>query len=293
MAGSSFPQASDANLRIVMMMTLPLQEETSYGEATQAFERGFVATSSGSVAVDKRPFHTFAEKLRVPRFEGAIERPRLDDLLEKSCRQFGATVLSGRAGTGKTTVAAGFASRYREIAWYSVESADSDWNVFSHYINAALMKTRAFGLDADVSIFETENISRSEEVSRFVSELFSRQVTGSRNSPLLIVLDDIQHLFDADWFNDFFTLMLHSLAPEVHLLMLCRSKPPMPLWRLRSKQRLNVIDEKLLAFSAEEAERLYREHGLTGDAAKNAHRASFGRASKLAAVLNSTRLSHA
>jgi LuxR family maltose regulon positive regulatory protein len=208
-------------------------------------------------------------------------------LLEKSCTQFGATLVSGRAGTGKTTVAASFSARYNSIAWYSVDSADSDWNVFSHYFNAALMKTDNFGQSADVSIFETDDESPQEEVSRFVSDLFSQVPDNNGNSPLLIVLDDIQHLFDTDWFSDFFTLLLHSLMPQTHLLMLCRSRPPLPLWRLRSKQRLNVIDEKLLAFSPDEAERLYRGHGLSGEIAKKVHRDSFGRASKLAAVINS------
>ena len=108
-----------------------------------------------------------------------------------------------------------------------------------------------------------------------------------------MVLDDIQHLFDADWFNDFFTLLLHSLPPDVHLLMLCRSKPPLPLWRLRSKQRLNVIDEKLLAFSPDEAERLYKIHGLPGDVAKKVHRASYGRASKLTGYISTGKIREA
>jgi LuxR family maltose regulon positive regulatory protein len=272
-----------------MMMTLPLEENTDFVERQDSLEpRSFSPAARPGNTVE-RPFHIFAEKLRVPRIGSVIERPRLYEMLEKSCTQFGATLVSGRAGTGKTTVAAGFAARYPAIAWYSVESADSDWTVFSHYFNAALMKTDNFGRSADVSIFETSDESRLEEVSRFVSDLFSQAATNTSGSPLLIVLDDIQHLFDSDWFNDFFTLLLHSLLPDIHLLMLCRSKPPLPLWRLRSKQRLNVIDEKLLAFSPDEAEKLYRAHGLPGDMAKKVHRASFGRASKLAAVINSNR----
>lgn len=269
------------------MMTLPIEENTDFVERTDTYEPRSSSPASRSGNTAERPFHIFAEKLRIPRIGPVIERPRLDDLLEKSCTQFGATLVSGRAGTGKTTVAAGFAGRYPHIAWYSVESADSDWSVFSHYFNAALMKTDNFAQNADVSIFETPDDSPQEDVSRFVSDLFSQAATNSKNSPLLIVLDDIQHLFDTDWFNDFFTLLLHSLVPDIHLLMLCRSRPPLPLWRLRSKQRLNVIDEKLLAFSPDEAERLYKIHGLPREMAKKVHRASFGRASKLAAVINS------
>ena len=289
---SSFPQVLGDRLKIVMMMTFPLQENTDPVERTDTFETRSSSTArAGNTA--ERPFHIFAEKLRIPSFKSVIARPRLEELLERSSAQFGATLVSGRAGTGKTTVATSYSARYSNIAWYSVESADSDWSVFSHYFNAALMKTDNFGQSADVSIFRTDDESPQEEVSRFVSDLFSQGPGNTKSSPLLIVLDDIQHLFDTNWFNDFFTLLLHSLVPEIHLLMLCRSKPPLPLWRLRSKQRLNVIDEKLLAFSPDEAERLYKVHGLSSEIANRVNRASFGRASKLAAFINSGRFQKA
>lgn len=273
------------------MMTQPLQENTDYVERSITFEPRSSSTSRSGIFAE-RSIHLFADKLRIPKVNGGMLRPRLNDLLNRSCEQYGATLISGRAGTGKTTIAANFADKYKDIAWYSVDSADSDWNVFSHYFNAALMKTDMFGRSADVSILEPIHISAQEEISRFITDLFS-QSAGSNtglsplgSSPLLVVLDDIQHLFDANWFSDFFTLLLHSLPPDVHLLMLCRSKPPLPLWRLRSKQQLNLIDEKLLAFSPDEAERLYEIHGLPTDVAKKAYRASFGRASKLAGFMN-------
>jgi LuxR family maltose regulon positive regulatory protein len=281
-----------------MMMTLPLQENTDYIERPVQFEpRPSSTYRPGNNA--ERAIHLFAEKLRIPKFDGGITRPRLNELLEKSCTQFGATLVSGRAGTGKTIIAANFADRYKDVAWYSVESADRDWSVFSHYFNAALMKTDMFGKSSEVSILEPSHESAQEAISRFITDLFSQSAglpAGNSPlvaSPLLIVLDDIQHLFDADWFNDFFTLLLHSLPPDVHLLMLCRSKPPLPLWRLRSKQRLNVIDEKLLAFSPDEAERLYKIHGLPGDVAKRVHRASYGRASKLTGYINTGKIREA
>ena len=147
------------------------------------------------------------------------------------------------------------------------------------------MKTTAFGRSAEVSIFEDASASAGDDVSRFLSDLFG-QVEVPGDSPLLIVLDNVQHLFDAKWFNDFFSLIVQSLVPDIHLLMLCRSKPPLPLWRLRSKQRLSVVDEKLLAFSPDEAERLYQVNGIPREIAWKAHRDSFGRAAKLAQLIN-------
>ena len=97
----------------------------------------------------------------------------------------------------------------------------------------------------------------------------------------MIVLDDIHHLFDAHWFGDFFNLLLYSLPAGSHLLMLCRSRPPGPVWRLRSKQMLNVLDEKVIAFDLEETRVLFERLGLPASDAERAHRDSFGRVAKL------------
>jgi ATP/maltotriose-dependent transcriptional regulator MalT len=99
----------------------------------------------------------------------------------------------------------------------------------------------------------------------------------------LIVLDDIHHVFDVPWFDDFFRLLLFSLPQDGHVIMLCRSRPPGPLWRLRSKQMLNVLDEKVIAFSDAEARKLFEAKGVSTRLVGEAQRHAFGRISKLLA----------
>ncbi len=101
------------------------------------------------------------------------------------------------------------------------------------------------------------------------------------------MLDDIHNVFDADWFAEFFTTLLYSLTPDIHLLMLTRSNPPLPLWRLRSKQVLGVVDEKLLAFNPQETRKLFKKYGLSEEQSLSAHRKSFGRISRLKALAES------
>ena len=69
--------------------------------------------------------------------------------------------------------------------------------------------------------------------------------------------------------------------------MLSRSKPPTPIWRMRSKQVLNVIDEKLLAFSAAEANEFFTHRGVNGVDVDAALASSFGHASALVEIVNS------
>jgi ATP/maltotriose-dependent transcriptional regulator MalT len=226
-----------------------------------------------------------SDKLRVPEFNSLVSRPRLHEMLERSTEQYGATLISGRAGTGKTALASDFAREKNNTAWYSIDPTDIEWGVFSHYfsecINGSMDKERIQNtkkLLVDVDLMPGN-------IAEFLTSCFSKNASAS---PSLIVLDNIHHVFDADWFCDFFNLLIASMNPDTHLLMLCRSRPPAPLWRLRSKQMLNVIDEKLLAFTVDETREFFKMHNLPEGLARPVYNESFGRISKIMQFVNLT-----
>jgi LuxR family maltose regulon positive regulatory protein len=231
-------------------------------------------------ASDRDGIHVLREKLRIPRVKGVIERPKLDELLKRSLNQFPATLISGRAGTGKTTLAAEFARGQDHAAWYSVESSDVEWKVFAHYFATCVLRAAKSRMRVSKLLADKADPTQST-IATFLIDLFAEAETELLHDPMLIVLDGIHHLFDASWFGEFFSLLLSSLPENANLLLLCRSKPPNPLWRLRSKQQLNVIDEKVLAFNLAETVELVRRKGMSRTEAERAHSATFGRVSKL------------
>jgi ATP/maltotriose-dependent transcriptional regulator MalT len=121
----------------------------------------------------------------------------------------------------------------------------------------------------------------------FLLNLVSELETVEENHRPLLVLDGIHHLFDADWFGGFFNIVQPSLSETADLLLLCRSKPPNPLWRLRSKQQLDVIDEKTLAFDRDETILLFDQIGRSQAEAARIHAETFGRVSKLLPFISS------
>lgn len=223
--------------------------------------------------------HLLAEKLKLPRFRGMVERPRLEELLRKSTEQFPATLISGRAGTGKTTLAAELARSQDHVAWYSVESSDVEWEVFAVYFAACVLRAAKSKVDPR-SLLPAEDGATQSSIATFLISVFAEAETELLRDSLLIVLDGVHHLFDAPWFAEFFGLLLSSLPDHASLLLLCRSKPPSPLWRLRSKQQLNVIDEKLLAFNLAESAELAKKLGIPRAEAERVHAETFGRVSK-------------
>ena len=123
--------------------------------------------------------------------------------------------------------------------------------------------------------------SSPAEMAIFLLNIVSELETAEKDHRPLLVLDGIHHLFDADWFGGFFNILQPSLSETADLLLLCRSKPPNPLWRLRSKQQLDVIDEKTLAFDRDETILLFKQVGRSQAEAVRIHAETFGRVSKL------------
>jgi ATP/maltotriose-dependent transcriptional regulator MalT len=249
-----------------MAMTLSFHENFEYAETAQSFEIGSSVTNYSSRSGEK--IHLFADKMRIPQFSSHISRPRLIELLKKYPAQNGATLITGRAETGKSALAAEFAAGYERVAWYQIDTAEADWNLFARYFAAVF--------DEDFEEFKDS----AGEILLFVEKLFAK-IAARSAEPILIVLDDIHNIFDAEWFAEFFVSLLYTLTPAQHLVLLSRSKPSQPLWRVRSKQVLGVIDEKLLALNPDETIEFYKKYALDEEKALKAHKKSFGRISRL------------
>ncbi len=268
---------SSVFLKIVFAMAIfhSNHENPDFNELNAHFE--FVPSNSQTETAE-REIHIFEEKLRVPKFQKLINRPRLTELLENSLGQFGATLISGRSGTGKTALAADFADRYEQLCWYMIQSPESDWEIFSKYFASCL------GVPAP----KTENMPKNKGREQFLKQIafmteqmISRCSDGSQSKDRLIVLDGVHHLFDSEWFTTFFYSLVGALDSNTHLLMLCRGTPSLPLWRLRSKQVLRVLDEKVLNFNIEETKEIMSANGVPPTSAERLQLRSFGRVSKL------------
>ena len=224
-----------------------------------------------------------AAKLQTPVLPDGVSRTWLLELLSRSIRNSAATLLVGRAGSGKTALAANFARDRSDHTWYSIDASDADWISFQRYFRAALAIERK-EIRAKRSINEVPFSSKPVELFADITAGFQLE---DREWPSLIVLDNVHHLFDCSWFPDFFDFLIASLPHTSHVILNSRSKPPTPVWRLRSKQVLSVIDERSLAFSPTEAVELFAKNGLDKDAAVRAQAETFGRPADMIALIES------
>lgn len=190
-----------------------------------------------------------------------LKRERLLKILQASITNHLSTLIVGRAGTGKSALVADMARVCSSrVAWLKAEASDSEYPVFIEYLVGSVKKQRPeFNSEKLLKIVASLSV---EDISK-TAEAFINELVESGNEPLLVVLDDLHHIYDSDWAVPFLNRLLSFLPPEVHFILIGRSTPPAPLWRMRSKQTLNVIDEKMLALAPEEAMKLFMNYGLT------------------------------
>ncbi len=221
------------------------------------------------------------EKITIPSPTASVTRTRIHDLLEQSLQACTSTIISGRAGSGKTSTAIDFAEKCgRAVVWYKVDAPESNPQIFFHYLITSIRTKRRWfgeGLWSHVQEDKPFDISR-------LAELFVFELETNPGPALLIVIEDLHLVCDADWLVPFFRRLLPLLPADVHMLITSRTIPPAPLWRMRSKQTLSVIDEETLAFTREETRELFEYYGLTKEQANVAFEHSRGRAATLSGL---------
>lgn len=210
-------------------------------------------------------------KLERPGNSPHLARPRVAAALRASVASGLSTFVVGRAGTGKSVAALDLAATRRDgVAWYTTDASDSDFTRFATYLAEAL------GLEPHDDV-GTVGVERTAD--RLLVDLFERA-----NAPGLLAIEDLHAVYDAPWFEPFLARFLPLLPSHVHVLVTARALPPVPLWRMRSKQTLSVVDEETLAFTEPEAVSLFARYGLSEASARAAWRSARGRAALLDAT---------
>jgi LuxR family maltose regulon positive regulatory protein len=222
------------------------------------------------------------DKITTPGEQPRISRARLLNMLHGSLANCTSTIVNGRAGTGKTLLAADFARRCgRRVAWYKVDASDGDLKIFFRYLVESIRQWRPdFGQGALMQFIAASTL---DDIP-LLAEAFVYELLEHKGEPLLIVIDDLHLVYDAEWVVPFFRRLLPLLPAEAHMLITGRSLPPAPLWRMRSKQTLCVIEEPTLLFTQLEATRLFSSFGISEAQAVVAFKQTHGRASSLDAT---------
>ncbi len=209
-----------------------------------------IACMSGKPAPEKL-LHT---KLMPPRLHSTvILRPgllaRLDEGLSRKLIYVGAPT-----GFGKTTlVRTWLAERKLPAAWVTLDENDNDPVRFWTYVITAL---RTFDHDTGKSALAMLSAPQPPHFQAFLTPLIN-DISRLAEAGIL-VLEDF-HTISAKEINEGVAYLLSHLPEAVHIVLVSRSEPDLPLAFLRARDELVEISAANLRFNLQETEAFLRQ----------------------------------
>jgi LuxR family maltose regulon positive regulatory protein len=181
-----------------------------------------------------------------------VARPRLLKALDQT--EAALIVIAAPAGYGKSIlvrqwlIGAGLAS-----AWISLDSHDNDPLDFFMLVVAAL---QSIDVDLAAGTQKLLNGMNPPATPAIVASLVAELFPATR--PFVLVLDDY-HVIDNPEIHDAMATLLLQLPPDMRVVLVSRTDPPLPLARLLSQQDVFELGREDLRITDEEAVELMQQ----------------------------------
>jgi LuxR family maltose regulon positive regulatory protein len=176
-----------------------------------------------------------------------VTRPRLIERLKEGLAR-PLTLVSAPAGFGKTTLVTEWLhSAERPFTWLSLDEGDNDPARFLAYFVAALQKIDPAIGQAALAMLQTPQPPSPEALlTSLINDI------AATSQPFVLVLDDY-HLIHTLPIHQQLAFLLEHQPLSMHLAIVSREDPPLPLARLRGRGQTTEIRQADLSFTEAEA----------------------------------------
>lgn len=187
-------------------------------------------------------------KLYIPQTRTKVVlRPRLMEILNEGLRRK-LSLISASAGSGKTTLVSEWLSRSdRPVAWLSMDEGDNDPVRLLTYLIAALQTIKA---NIGEGVFRLLQIPQPPPIESMITALLNE--IAAAPDPFILVLDDY-HVIHANQIDNVFSVLLERMPTQMHMVIVTREDPRLPLARLRVRDQLTEVRATDLRFTFPEA----------------------------------------
>ena len=151
------------------------------------------------------------------------------------------------AGYGKTTLVSSWLQESQiSSAWLSLDEGDNDLIRFLQNFLTALQKIVPTIQPEWLSLLQrTQPAPYDMLLSILINEI------AAHGAPFVLVLDDF-HVIHTQPILEMLTFLIDHAPPQLHLLLITRIDPPLPLFRLRARDQMLEIRAEQLRFTRQE-----------------------------------------
>jgi LuxR family maltose regulon positive regulatory protein len=193
-------------------------------------------------------------KLHIPSTSNnLVQRPFLYEKLNQGLSRK-LILISAQAGFGKTTLLCDWIKEQQiPTAWYSLDKGDNDPVEFLNYIIAAIQNIQKnFGQSA-LNLMHSPN----KPTYYSISNLLINDILLIKQD-FLLVLDDF-HLITNNEIIELLSYFIEHIPNNIHIAILTRSDPSLPIARLRSQHHVLEMRSEDLSFSANDISALFNK----------------------------------
>jgi LuxR family transcriptional regulator, maltose regulon positive regulatory protein len=188
----------------------------------------------------------------------SVARQRLMQRLDEGL-QGRLTVVCAPAGFGKSTLLGAWVQACEHpSAWLSLDEGDRDPDQFAAYLTASLRSVSADLGDSALALARARPRPSPETVLIHLINRLAR-----RRGSLVLVLDDYQFASGPE-VDSLLAFLIDRLPAPLHLVVVTREMPAIPLARLRAQGQVLDLGPQDLRFVAEETERLLNQSMALG-----------------------------
>ncbi|MFT5701580.1 MAG: LuxR family maltose regulon positive regulatory protein [Desulforhopalus sp.] len=174
---------------------------------------------------------------------------RLDNRLNRPL-----SLVCAPAGYGKSTLVSGWIERSNlPVAWLSLNEAENDLRLFLSYFLAAIQT-----ISPEIG-GETQALLKGEKLPS--ATVLAGRLTNDLDeivTPFILALDDY-HLIQNNDVHDLVSGIIKHPPHAMHLVLISRIDPPLPLTSLRAKGQMTEIRVRDLRFSREETSKFLQQ----------------------------------
>lgn len=181
-----------------------------------------------------------------------VPRPRLIERLNAGVHRK-LTLISAQAGFGKTTLAAEWLSGVEKtVVWLTLDEMDNDPARFLTYLIAAIKQ-----VDSRAGQIAQELLQAPQQPSPdFIVTTLLNEIVAIPQQ-FILAIDDY-HLIQTPAIHQQLAFVIEHQPPNMHLVIVSREDPPLPLPRLRVRNQITEIRQNDLRFTTQEIARFLK-----------------------------------